>query len=154
MTNEPQNRDHVCQGMAISDGWRVYFDEGYWHAEIIPGDFIIVSHCPWCGQRLSLANEASRVYAGFRPVFHLVEAEIRNARAKHGKNSAGAPDLDLMTRFGILTTEFLELSREVVNYQFVPFTQKAEAAGRVRGELLQVAAVATHILEALQENDQ
>lgn len=51
--------EHVCSGMAVEDGWRVYFDEGDWKAEIVPDDWLIVTHCPWCGTRLSTPSEES-----------------------------------------------------------------------------------------------
>ena len=50
--------EHVCDGMV--DDYRVYRDEdGDWRAEIVPDDWLIVTHCPWCGTRLSTPSEES-----------------------------------------------------------------------------------------------
>ncbi len=160
MTDETKVSDHVCDGVAVGDGWRVYFEDGDWMAEVVPGDFLLVSHCPWCGLRLSdgtygLTSDSLLdllgVSRGRMNVFLIVDAEIRRAVAKHGSNAAGAPHLDLMTRFAILAEEYAELTKGVVDSQFVSFTDNTDAMKRVRGELLQLAGVSVQVLEAILE---
>lgn len=79
-----------------------------------------------------------------------VTTEIRRGREKHGQNSAGASGLPLGVRFAILAEEYAELTKEVVDHEFVSFTDKRAAFERVKHELTQVAAVSVAILEALE----
>ena len=48
--------EHTCRGMA--DDYRVHRSEdGDWLAEIVPDDWLMVTHCPWCGMYLEKTPE-------------------------------------------------------------------------------------------------
>ena len=56
-TTKTTETEHTCPG--VVDDYRVYRDLDErddsvwsWKAEIVPGDWLYVTHCPWCGTLL------------------------------------------------------------------------------------------------------